>query len=123
MDHLTAPHARPEKINSLNHALHILDEASDESASEIRSMLNKDYSKLKRLMNDMNPSIRTAMTEIKDAATTSMVQAKEKMVAGTKDAAIKLDQSVHKNPWVYLGGVATASALAGFLLGKQNKKH
>lgn len=105
--------SNPEKFRSLSHALGVLNEAADDSAQEIRRMVNTDYYKLKSVLSEVKPSIKNAFGEIKEVATDSVIQ--------TKEAAHKVDESVHQHPWMYLGGVALTSVLAGFLMGRKAK--
>lgn len=111
----------PERAKSLNHALSLLNDAADDSASEIRRMVNMDYNKLKRVFTEVKPDVKSALGEIKDLTSESLIHAKDNIVDSTKEAAHKVDESVHTHPWAYLGGVAAVSALAGFLYGRNNK--
>lgn len=110
-----------DKVKSLSHALEVLNGAADDSAEEIRRMINTDYNKLKNVLSEVKPNVRSAFGEVKEVTAETVSQAKDKVVTATKETAQKVDESVHKNPWIYLGGVATVSTLAGFLLGRKTK--
>ncbi|MFZ3229612.1 MAG: hypothetical protein WA160_05375 [Pseudobdellovibrio sp.] len=122
MEKIRVSESGQDKIKSISHALSVLNDAADDSAQEIRNMVNTDYNKLKRVLNEVKPGVKVAFSEIKDVAADSMTQAKDKVVLTSKEAAQKVDDSVHQKPWVYLGGVAAASVLAGYLLGKKTKQ-
>ena len=62
-----------------------------------------------------------ALNEVKDAASDSILKARDRVYSTSKDAAQKIDQSAHRNPWAYVGGAALVSALAGFFLGRRTK--
>ncbi|MBX7232113.1 MAG: hypothetical protein K1X29_08510 [Bdellovibrionales bacterium] len=109
-----------DKAKSLSHALSILNEAADDSAQEIRRMVNSDYEKLRDLFDGTKPKIKRAFGEIKGFADESIHLAKDKVVTTAKGAAENVDESVHQQPWMYLGCVAATSVLAGFLLGRNS---
>jgi ElaB/YqjD/DUF883 family membrane-anchored ribosome-binding protein len=51
-------------------------------------------------------------------------RASESFEAGKKkvaDVAGDIDQSVHRNPYAYIGGAALAALVFGFLLGRSRK--
>jgi ElaB/YqjD/DUF883 family membrane-anchored ribosome-binding protein len=111
-----------EKVKSLNHALGVLNDAAEASGDEIRTMVNSDYRKLKRVLGDLKPEVRSAFGEMREAAAESLNNAGQRVVTTTKETAQKIDSSVHENPWVYLGGTAAAATLLGFLAGRRSKE-
>jgi len=75
---------KKERVKSIEHALRILNNAAEDSAQEIQSMVNKDYKRLKRLINDINPEVKSALQEVKEVATESISQEKEKAIETTR---------------------------------------
>jgi ElaB/YqjD/DUF883 family membrane-anchored ribosome-binding protein len=77
-----------------------------------------------------NEKIRDAIELLKEASKEKKIEllhllsgifdnikeAEGKAVEKVKGAATKVDKSVHKNPWAYIGGAALAGVLVGFLL-------
>jgi ElaB/YqjD/DUF883 family membrane-anchored ribosome-binding protein len=123
MENLRTYQEPEARTKSLSHALSILNDSADESAKEIRGMINSDYLKLKKVFSETRPDVKGAFGEIKEVAAHTLIQAKDKVVDTTKTAAVKVDHSVHESPWAYLGGVALVSALTGFVLGRRNNRH
>lgn len=111
-----------EQIKSIDHALETLNEAAQDSSDEIRSMMEKDYKKLKSLFSDTRPQIRSAINELSEASYESAQRAKDQVIEQSKDAAKSVDDSVHNSPWLYIGGAAAAGALAGYLVSRKKKQ-
>jgi ElaB/YqjD/DUF883 family membrane-anchored ribosome-binding protein len=77
-----------------------------------------------------NEKIREAMDLLKEASKEKKIEllhllsgifddikeAEGKAVEKVKGVATKVDKSVHKNPWAYIGGAALAGIVVGFLL-------
>lgn len=110
-----------ERFKSLSRALTVLNEAADDSALEIRSMVNADYGKLRRVFTDTRSDVRKSFGEMKEMAGDSIHNARDKVLTKTRDVAQKMDRSLHENPWSYLGGIAAASVVAGFILGRKGQ--
>lgn len=110
-----------EKMKSISHALKLLNDAAEESADEIRSMVRSDYRRLKNVLAEVKPEVHSALSEIGGAVSESIGEAKERVVATTRETAHKVDESVHEHPWAYIGGAAAMFALVGFLLGRRSK--
>lgn len=106
-------------IKSIDQALKVLDNAAKESTKEIRSMVDQDYSQLKQIFGEDKANVKSAFGEMKTATAESLYNAKEQVVATTQQTAQRVDESVHENPWVYIGGAALVTAIAGFLLGRK----
>lgn len=74
-----------------------------------RSPFVETEAKAPQQFGSAGPKIRQAATQIKDASSEryrAMVEA--------------VDESVHKNPWPYIGGVAVGALLLGFILGRKS---
>lgn len=98
-----------EDVKSIEHALHILNEAAKESSQEIKSMVNTDYNKLKNIFSDFKPEVRHAFKELGEASQEQLKEAHE-----------NVKESVHQHPWIYIGGATVISGLLGYILGKKS---
>lgn len=113
---------RQEKIKSIDHALHVLNDAAEESAHEIRGMMKKDFRKLKRLFADTGPEASEAFDELREATTESVARAKDRALQASKNVARQLDASAHRNPWAYIATASACSAVAGYLIARGLKR-
>ena len=84
-----------KKSHSISETLKMLDDAAIESSSGIKQMGRESLAYL--------------------------AQAKDKVVETSKDAARKVDQSAHNNPWYYVGATAAVVGVTGFFLGRKSK--
>lgn len=119
-----------KKVNTIDDAINVLDEAARESTQGVKSRLSADYEYLKKTVEDMKPTVSQAWdgvkTDMKDRSKRSVDSAKDSFYAArdigkevSKDAAVKLDKNVKQDPWKYVRGAAAASALLGFLFGRR----
>lgn len=109
-----------ERVKSIDHALRTLNEAAKDSSQEIKSLINQDYRKLKAVLSEVKPEVRGALKELGEVSQESILRAKDQVVDTTKEAVKVVDESVHKNPWTYIGGAAAIGALACFLLRRKD---
>lgn len=84
-----------EKITE---ALKLLDEAAKEKKDELRELIAEKYENLKEATG----------------------RARELSIEKTKELASTVDESVHENPWYYIGGVAIGALLLGYILGRKD---
>ncbi|MEK6626356.1 MAG: hypothetical protein AABY86_15410 [Bdellovibrionota bacterium] len=110
------------KTESLNHALKILNEASDTRADEIRAMIEHDFLKFKHLLRTETPKMSDLITGIQQSTAESLNQTKEKVVAATKETALKIDQNAHKNPWLFVGIAVVLSTLTGYIFANKIRR-
>ncbi|MBI2522716.1 MAG: hypothetical protein HYV97_20005 [Bdellovibrio sp.] len=99
------------KTETLNHALKILNEASETSADEIRSMIEHDFLKFKQLLSSDRPRMSDVLTDIQQATAKSLKE--------TKETAKRIDEVAHRNPWFFVGIAIVVSSLTGYLFAKK----
>lgn len=88
-------------------ALELLRSVASDGADRVGDMVREDFEDLQEIFSDAGPGARRALGEIKGV---------------TRDAAMKVDRSARENAWKYMGVVAAASALTGYLLGRKRSK-
>jgi len=94
----------------INEALELLNAAArDQQAGLLAAMENK--------YTDLSSVMRAFTNRMKNQATEKFDAGKQKVV----DVATDINKSVHNNPWAYIGGVAAAGLVFGFLLGRSRR--
>ena len=86
------------KHDEIHGVLDVLTEAAEEKKEEVLGAIEDKYEHLK------------------DALKIASHNGKA-VVKKAKRRAIQLDKKVHKDPWVFLGGVALGSLIFGLMLG------
>ena len=94
----------------INEALELLNEVAKERLAELQDVVSHKYSSLKSALSGAAERMHHQAREAYD-------QGKEKV----SDLASKVDDSVHRNPWPYLGGTALGFLILGFSLGRLRK--
>lgn len=94
----------------INEALELLNEVAKDKKAELQKMVTGKYSNLKSVLSGVAEGLQHQARETYE-------QGKEKV----KDLASEADESVHKNPWPYLGGTALGFLILGFFLGRSRK--
>ncbi len=106
-----------EKITE---ALKLLDEAAMEKKDEIQHMLSDKFKNLKDAVVACETSTADKLAALKHKVADAAKKISEVSVEKTKAAAATVDESVHKNPWYYIGGAAIGGLLLGYILGKKS---
>lgn len=109
-----------EKSKTINQALHVLNEAAKDSSDEIRTMITKDYQKIKEALGEVKPEILRAVRELREASEEMIVKTKDKIIDTTHQAANRVDRSAHDNPWYFVGATAAVAGIFGFMLGRKS---
>lgn len=102
----------------LSEALKLLEEAARDKKEELRHMLTNKYATLKEALTETEDDLSKKVEEAKKRAIDAMLKAKEISAEQAKKIAAEVDESVHENPWPYIGGVALATLLIGYILGR-----
>jgi len=103
----------------LTDALKVLEEAAKEKKEELKHLITDKYSVLKDAFFDAENSASERFDNIKVKSVEAAANAKEIGEEKAKEIANNVDESVHKNPWPYIGGVAVGSLLLGYILGRK----
>jgi len=102
-----------EKIRE---ALELLRQAAGEKKEEVRGMVRDQYSDLRDVIGGWGSNITSKARAAVDNVSRATQVGQEKI----KDAAVAVDESVHAKPWVYIGGIAVAGIIMGYLLGRKS---
>jgi ElaB/YqjD/DUF883 family membrane-anchored ribosome-binding protein len=94
----------------INEALDLLNELAKEKKAELQGMVSEKYSHLKSALEGASGR---AGQELRD----DIAHGEETV----RQFASSIDESVHKNPWAYLGGTALGFLIIGHLLGRHGK--
>ncbi len=94
----------------INEALDLLNAVARDKKGELQAAMENKYA-------DLSSVVSAFTSRVKNQAVEKYEAGKQKVV----DVATDIDESVHKNPWAYIGGVAVAGLLFGFLLGRSRR--
>lgn len=104
----------------LHEALRLLNEAAHEKKDALVLALGDQYTHLKELVMEKESKVAQNLSEAKRWATEKGLHYKEVGLEKTKEMATAVDESVHRNPWPYIGGAALGGLLLGYILGKKS---
>jgi ElaB/YqjD/DUF883 family membrane-anchored ribosome-binding protein len=99
-------------------ALKLLEEAAKGKKDELRNLVTDKYQHLKTALGETEHNVAETLAAAKKRAMEVALHAKEVGTDQAKKIAAEVDEQVHENPWPYIGGVAVAALLIGFLLGR-----
>lgn len=94
----------------INEALELLNEVARDKKAELQKAMENKYT-------DLSSVVRAFTDQVKSRAAEKFEAGKQKAV----DVATDINESVHANPWAYVGGAAAAGLLLGFLLGRSRR--
>jgi len=104
-----------EKITE---ALKLLEDAARDKKDELRNLMANKYAHLKDVAADTEHDIKESLAIAKKRTADALAKATDIGEKRAKEIAGEVDESVHENPWPYIGGVALASLLIGYILGR-----
>jgi ElaB/YqjD/DUF883 family membrane-anchored ribosome-binding protein len=105
-------------LETISEALRVLDEAAREDKEQLARAAAGKFEALRSAITDekgLKERIAVAAQKAADFAVNLKAASAEK----AKEIAGAVDENVHRNPWPYLGGVAVAALLLGFILGRK----
>ncbi len=91
-------------------ALELLNSVAKDKKADLEKELTHKFTDFKSLLE-------TVGEKVKHRTVDTLHHGKER----AEEALSEVDKSVHKNPWPYIGGVAVAGLLIGYLLGRPRK--
>lgn len=106
----------PEKIAE---ALKLLEEAAKSQKDELKKMACGKFEILRDALLSEEACLREKLAIAGQKAAEMAKHMKEVSGEKAKEIAETVDESVHKNPWPYIGGVAVGALLLGFILGRK----
>ncbi|MFA5043576.1 MAG: DUF883 C-terminal domain-containing protein [Kiritimatiellia bacterium] len=99
-------------------ALRLLEDAAKGKKEELRVLVSNKYHNLKDALGEAELGMAEAMAAAKKRTMAAALQAKDLGLVKAKEIAADVDEQVRENPWPYIGGVAVAALLAGYILGR-----
>jgi ElaB/YqjD/DUF883 family membrane-anchored ribosome-binding protein len=94
----------------INEALELLNEVAKDKKAELQGMLSHKY-------GDLQSAISGVAGKLQHNVIEGYHRSKEKV----QELASEVDESVHKNPWPYIGGTALGFLILGYFLGRSKK--
>lgn len=98
------------KTDRVQDALQLLNQAARDKQDELYQALEEKYVEMKQTIADVAESGREVLDQARKKAEDAVDMGQELL----KAKAMKIDQKVRENPWVFLGGVALTSFLLGY---------
>ena len=80
--------------------------------------MSKAIDQLNKAVQDKKHEIEENLEHLKKDAQRALEDTRENVV----EAAAKVDKSVRRNAWAYIGGAAACALLVGFITGRLTKK-
>ncbi len=99
-------------------ALRLLEDAAKGKKEELRTLVSNKYHNLKNAFGAVELGMADAMAAAKKRTIEAALQAKDVGLVKAKEIAADVDEQVRENPWPYMGGVAVAALLIGYILGR-----
>ncbi|MFA4944271.1 MAG: hypothetical protein WC789_06180 [Lentisphaeria bacterium] len=105
-----------EKISD---ALKLLDEAARERKDELKAMLSGKFASLKDTVVEEETKLKEMLSVAGKRAAETARHYKDVSAEKAKEIATVVDESVHENPWPYIGGAALGALLLGYFMGRR----
>jgi ElaB/YqjD/DUF883 family membrane-anchored ribosome-binding protein len=94
----------------ISEALELLNEAAKSKKAELEQMISHKFGDLKSLVEGVTEKVQHKTRDVYH-------HGKEDF----QDLLTEVDESVHKNPWPYIGGAAVVALFFGYLLGRSKE--
>jgi len=99
-------------------ALRLLEDAAKGKKEELRTLVSNKYRNLKDALGEAELGMADAVAAARKRTVEAALQAKDLGLVKAKEIAADVDEQVRENPWPYMGGVAVAALLIGYILGR-----
>jgi ElaB/YqjD/DUF883 family membrane-anchored ribosome-binding protein len=104
------------RSHSIAEAIRSFQKATASKASELESLLGKDYEQIKKAMEDLKPFAENLAEDMAKTAHDKIDQGWD----ATKEFSRKVDQQVHENSWKTLGAATVVALIIGYLMGRRD---
>jgi len=94
----------------INEALELLNAVAHDRKADLEAAVKDKYTDFTSLVSALGDQAKNRATEKYHAG-------KQRVV----DAAGDIDETVHRNPWAFIGGAALTGLLLGLLLGRSRR--
>ena len=98
------------EVARIHEALELLNSVAAEEGDHLRRAMSDRYDSLKGFVSDLGNGAESRISNFYAVSK-----------AKVKDVASDIDDNVHTNAWLYVGGAAVAALLLGFVLGRNRR--
>ena len=102
-------------------ALKLLDEAAKQKKVELKTVLSDKYTHLREVLSGAESSLAQSLSKARQHVVASATHARDVGIEKARAVAADVDKAVRCNPWPFIGGMAAAGLLLGYLLGRDRK--
>ncbi len=95
----------------IHEALELLNAVAADQKEQLREAISSRYNSLKEVVSEAGNHAGHRVQEIYAAGKTRATQ-----------AAHAVDENVHRNAWLYIGGTAVTALLLGYVLGRSSRR-
>lgn len=107
---------------TLAEALKLLEDAAKQKKEELKTVMSDKYTHLRKLMRENESGLVESLAHVRRQATDAATHARDAGIEKACALAGQVDQTVHHNPWPFIGGTAAVGLLLGFILGRVPRK-
>jgi ElaB/YqjD/DUF883 family membrane-anchored ribosome-binding protein len=100
-------------------ALKLLESAAREKRDQFKTLINDRYDNLKDVLLEGESNVKQQLETVRARTAENATHFREVGEDKVREVASQLDESVHDNPWPYIGGVAFVSLMMGYILGRK----
>lgn len=100
-------------------ALKLLEAAAREKRDQFKNLVSERYEHLKDVLLEGESNVKQQFDAVRARTAESASHFREVGEDKVREVAAQIDESVHDNPWPYIGGVAVVSLMMGYILGRK----
>lgn len=110
-----------KQIETIESAISVLEKAAIENKEQFKKAIGKDYKLLLETIDQIKPALASMSKEMLERSLNLIVESRDKITEASKDAALRVDEQAHTNPWAFVGGAFVAGGIIGLSLRRNSR--